>query len=132
MISFGVKKTNLQLVGQTDLLHSPDKPFGRIVLVPLDGIPVVHRELVVEIVIALSDCDKRGDHMVAGGVFVVKRSFAEPMSERVDTKGRLQMNQVSKMNALDMSEGIRDEQKQASRRRRRSNRPSSHPKVSQE
>lgn len=86
------KKAYLQLVGQTDLLHSPDEPLGRIVLVPFDGIPVVHRKLVVEIVITLPDCNERGDHMIAGCVLVIERSFTEPMSERVDTEGRLPMN----------------------------------------
>ena len=86
------EETNLQLVGQADLFHSPDEPFGGIVLVPLDGIPVVHGELVMEIVITLSDGDKSSDHMIAGRVLVVKRSLAEPMSERVDTEGRLPQN----------------------------------------
>ena len=92
MTTFMTKKTNLQLVGQADLFHSPDEPFGGIVLMPFDGVPVVHGELVVEIVITLSNGDKSSDHMITGGVLVVERSFTEPMSERVDTEGRLSMN----------------------------------------
>ena len=59
---------------------------------PFDGIPVVHRELMVEIMITLSDGDKSSDHMIAGCVLVIKRGFTEPMSEGVDTKSRLPMN----------------------------------------
>jgi len=84
-----VIRENLQLLGQADLLHSPDEPFGRIILVPFDGIPVVHRKLVVEIVIALSNGDKSSDHMIAGCVLVIERSFTEPMSERIDAEGRV-------------------------------------------
>ena len=85
-------KTNLQLVCQANLLHSPDEPFGGIVLVPFDSIPVVHRELMVEIVITLSNGDKSSNHMIAGCVLVIERSFTKPVGERVDTEGRLSMN----------------------------------------
>ena len=44
----------LQVVGQSQLLPNPDGPFGRVVLVPLDGIAVVRGELVVKVVIPLS------------------------------------------------------------------------------
>jgi hypothetical protein len=76
-------------VGQAKLLHSPDEPFGRVVLVPFDGVPIVHGKLVVEIVIPLPNSDESGDNMIAGCVLVIKRSLTEPMSERVDTEGRL-------------------------------------------
>lgn len=79
--SFVTKKTDLQLGGQTKFLHSPDEPLGRVVLVPFDGVSVVHGELVVEIVITLSDGDKGSDHMVAGCMFIIERSLAKPVSE---------------------------------------------------
>lgn len=84
-----MEKTNLQLGGQTKLLHSPDEPLGRIVLVPFDSISIVHRELVMEVMITLSDGDEGGDHMISGCVLVIERSLAKPVSERIDTKGRL-------------------------------------------
>ena len=93
MTALITKETDLQLVGQTDLLHSPDEPFGRIILVPFNGIPVVHRELVVEIVVTLSDGDKGSYHMISGCMLVIEWSLTKPMSERVDTEGRLPMNQ---------------------------------------
>ena len=79
-------------MSQTKFLHRPDKPFGRIILVPFNGVPVIHRELVVKIMITLSNGDEGSDHMIAGSVLVIKRSLTKPMSERVDTKGRLSMN----------------------------------------
>ena len=62
-------------------------------MVPLDSVSVVHWELVVEIVVTLSDGDEGGDHVIAGCMLVVKRSLTEPVSQRVDTEGRLSMNQ---------------------------------------
>jgi hypothetical protein len=51
---------------QANPRHDGNEQFRGIVLVPLDRIPVVHRELMVEVVIAFADSDKCGDHMVAG------------------------------------------------------------------
>jgi hypothetical protein len=45
--------------------HGPDEPLGRVVLVPFDSVSVVHRELVVEIVVALPDGNEGGDDMIA-------------------------------------------------------------------
>jgi len=59
--------------------RDPDEPFRRVVLVPFDSVTVVHRELVVEIVIAFTDGDECGDHMVSRGVFVVERGFTKPV-----------------------------------------------------
>jgi len=86
--NFIIRET-LQLVGQTKYLHSLDEPLGWVVLVPFDGVPVVHRELVVEIMITLSDGDKGSDHVIARCMLVIERSLAKPVSERIDTKGRV-------------------------------------------
>ena len=93
---FTAKKTDLQLVGQAELLHSPDEPFGGIVLIPFDSISVVHRELVMEVVITLSDGDEGGDHMIARCVLVIERSFTKPVSEGIDTEGGLSTNQSAR------------------------------------
>ena len=79
-------------MGQTKLLHSPDEPLGRVVLVPFDSVSVVHRELVVEVVVTLSDGDEGGDHVIARCVLIIERSLAEPVSEGIDTEGRLSTN----------------------------------------
>ena len=41
---------------QSQLATTPNEPLRRVVLVPLDRVSVVHRELVVEVVVALADC----------------------------------------------------------------------------
>lgn len=74
------------MAGKTELLHGPDEPLGGIVLVPLDGISVVHGELVVEVMVALSNSCQRGDDMVARSMLVVKGRVSEPVSERVDAE----------------------------------------------
>ena len=51
-------------------------------LVPLDRVPVVHRELMVQIVIAFADSDECGDHVVVGSVLVIERRLSEPVRER--------------------------------------------------
>jgi len=94
--AFTVMETDLQLVGQTELFHRPDEPFGRVVLVPLDGVSIVHWELVVEIVVTLSDGNEGGDHVIAGRMLVVERSLAEPVSEGIDTEGRLSTNRLAR------------------------------------
>ena len=47
------------------MLPDPDAPFGRVVLEGLDGVPVVGRKLVVEIVVTLTKSYKGRDDMVA-------------------------------------------------------------------
>jgi len=79
----------LQVVGKAELLPGPDAPLGRVVLEPLDGIAVVAGELVVEVVVALSEGDERRDDVVAGRVAVVEGLVTEPVSERVDAEGGL-------------------------------------------
>lgn len=70
---------------------SRDEPLGRVVLIPLDRVTVVHRELVMEVVVALSDGDECGDDVVARRVLVVKRSVTEVVRQRVDTERGLQI-----------------------------------------
>ena len=72
--------------GKAEHAAKRDKPFRRVILIPLDGIPVIHRELVVEVVVTLADGHKRSDEMVARSVLVIKRRLAKVMSKRVDTE----------------------------------------------
>lgn len=61
------------MTGQTELAADPDEPFSGIILVPLNSIPVVHRELVVEVVITLANGHESSDEMVSGRVLVIER-----------------------------------------------------------
>jgi len=45
----------LQVAGEANALANRDKPLGRVILVPFDGVSVVHWELVVEIVVPFTD-----------------------------------------------------------------------------
>jgi hypothetical protein len=49
------------MAGNSDLLAGPNKPLCRVVLIPLDGIPIIHWELVVEVMVSFANSDKRGD-----------------------------------------------------------------------
>jgi len=80
---------HLEMAGETEPGHGGDEPLGRVVLIPFDGVTVVHRELMVEVVVSLADGNKRSDEMVTGSVLVIERSLSEPVSERVDTEGRV-------------------------------------------
>ena len=71
----------LQVAGEADCLTDPDEPLGRVILVPFDGISIIHWELMVEVVVAFTDSDKSSDDMVARGVLVVEGSVSEPVSE---------------------------------------------------
>jgi len=77
---------DLQMTSQSKLLAAPNEPFRRIILVPLDSVPVIHRELVVEIVVPFANGDEGGDEMVSGGVLVIKRSLAQPMRKGVNAE----------------------------------------------
>jgi len=69
---------------QTDLGTTRDEPFGRVVLIPSNGIPIVGRELVMKVVIALAKGDEGGDEVVPRRMPVVERGLPEPMRERVE------------------------------------------------
>ena len=84
-----VLRENLEVRSKANELHGCDEPLGGIILVPFDGVAVVHGELVVEVVVTLSNGDKGSEHMIARSVLVVERSLAKPVGERVDTEGRL-------------------------------------------
>ena len=74
----------LEVRGQAELRHGPDEPLGWVVLVPEDGVAVVHGEFVVEVVVALADGDKSSDPVVAGRRLAVIRGVAKVVGERVD------------------------------------------------
>ena len=79
----------LEVVGQAELLPHPDGPLGGVVLVPLNGIAVVRGEFVVEVVVAFAEGGKGSDHVITGGVAVIKGLLAQPVGKGVDTEGGL-------------------------------------------
>lgn len=79
----------LQVVGETELLAGPDEPLGRVVLVPFDGIAVVRRELVVEVVVSFAEGNESGNDVIARRVAVIEWLVTEPVGQRVDTEGSL-------------------------------------------
>jgi len=79
----------LEVRRETEQRHGRDEPFGRVVLEPPDGVPKVHGELVVEVVVTFSDGDERGDKVITRGVLVVERSVTEPMGEGVYAERRV-------------------------------------------
>ena len=79
----------LEVVGEAQVLPDTDGPLGGVVLPPLNGVAVVRRELVVEVVVALAEGDKSGDDVVARRVAVVEGLVAEPVGQRVDAEGGL-------------------------------------------
>ena len=77
------------MTSKSKLLANPNEPLGRVVLVPFDGISVVHWELMMEIVITFTDGYQCCSEMVSGRVLIIKRSFTQPMSKGIDTERRL-------------------------------------------
>lgn len=74
---------DFEVAGETKPGADRDEPLGGVVLVPLNGVTVVHGELVVEVVVALTNRSERGDEVVTRGVLVVERCVTKPMCERV-------------------------------------------------
>lgn len=80
---------DLEVARKAELLTHPDEPLRWVVLVPFDRVPVVHGELVVEVVVALADRDQRGNEVVTRSVLVVEWCLAEPVRKRVHAECRL-------------------------------------------
>lgn len=74
---------------ETEAAAQGDEPFGGIILVPHIRIPIVHRKLMMEVVIALAKRQKSREKVVPGGVLVVVRRMSEIMCKRVDTEDAL-------------------------------------------
>jgi len=61
----------VQVACEADPAAGGDEPFRGVVLVPLEGVAVVHRELVVEVVVPFAHGEEGGEEVVAGGESVV-------------------------------------------------------------
>ena len=61
----------LEVRGKSNGLHGGNEPLGWVVLVPLDGISVVHGKLVMEIVVPLAKGQEGGEEVITRGVLVI-------------------------------------------------------------
>lgn len=68
---------------------------------PGDGIAVIGRELVMEVVVAFSEGDDGSDEMITGRVAVVEWLVSEPVSKRVDAEGCLLDDEDSENSSVD-------------------------------
>lgn len=71
-LSFG---KDAEMARQSKFVADCDKPFGRVPLVPFHGVPIVHRELMVEVMVTLSERHKRCDKVVSWRVLVIECAF---------------------------------------------------------
>lgn len=79
----------LQMVSKPNLMAQPNQPLGGIVLVPLDCVTIIHGELMMEIVIAFSECYEGSQQVISRRVLVIVRRVANPMGNGIDTRRRL-------------------------------------------
>jgi hypothetical protein len=93
----------LEIIGEAKLLPDPNRPFRRIVLMPLDGIAVVRWEFVVEIVVALSESDKSRNNVVSGRIAIVEWLITEPVCQGVDAEGSLLNKENTEDSSVDES-----------------------------
>lgn len=77
----------LEMRCEAEERHGSDEPLGGVVLIPFDGITVVHGELMVEVVVTFTDGDESGEDVVTRSVLVIERRLSEPVSEGVYAKG---------------------------------------------
>ena len=82
-------REDAEMARKSELVANCDEPFGRVPLVPFHGVPIVHRELMMKVVVPLSEGHKRRDKMVPWRVLVIECAFTQPVSQRVDREGRL-------------------------------------------
>jgi len=98
-LSFG---EDTEMARESKLVAKCDEPFGWVPLIPFHSVPVVHRELVMKVVVPLPKGHERSDEMVSGSVLVVECAFAQPMSQRVDGKGRLRIFISANLTSIEM------------------------------
>ena len=91
----------LEVIGHGELLPDPDGPLGGVILVPLDGVSVIGGELVVEVVVSLTEGNESGDDVITGRVSVVEGLVSEPVGKGVDTEGSLLDKANSKNTGVD-------------------------------
>jgi hypothetical protein len=77
------------VTSQSNQLQHIDEPLRRIVLIPLDGIAVIHRELVVKVMVTFTDGYEGSGKVVPWCMLVIKGSLSKPVSERIDAESRL-------------------------------------------
>jgi len=74
---------------ESKLVANRDEPFGWVPLVPFHSVPIIHRELMVKVMIPLPERHERCDEMVSWRVLIIECAFAQPMSQRIDSKDGL-------------------------------------------
>lgn len=79
----------LEVEGQSHLLPTPNRPLGRVILMPFNCIAVVGGELVMKIMVAFAEGDNRGDDVITRAITVVERLVAKPVRQGVNAEGRL-------------------------------------------
>lgn len=85
-----VAREHAEVAGQPYTCAERDEPLCRIVLVPPHRVAVVHWELVVEVVVALTHREERREQVIPRRLSIVVRRIAKPMSDGVNTEGALQ------------------------------------------
>ena len=80
LLNFVIREL-LEVASKPEHGAHPGEPLGGVVLVPPDRVAIVHRELMVEVVVALAERAQRGDDVVAGSVLVVEGCLPEPVRE---------------------------------------------------
>ena len=81
-----VLRESLEVSGEAQKRRTVNEPLRGVKLIPLDGVAVVDRELMVVVVIALAKGKQRSDNVVAGRVLVIEGRLSEPVRERVDAE----------------------------------------------
>ena len=62
-----------EVIGESALLPEEDGPLGGIELVPGDGVAIIGRKLMVEIVVTLPGSDQSSEYVISWGISIVER-----------------------------------------------------------
>lgn len=93
-----VRGERLEVIGETKEREELDKPFGGVILVEQDGVAVILRELMVEVVVSFTHRHKRSNPVVAWSVMVIEGVLTKEVSQTVDTE-RSMVNKDKTKNA---------------------------------
>ena len=96
----------LEIVGEAELLPDPDAPLSWVILPPINRVPVVRWELMVEIMVALAQCEKGSDYVITGAIAVVEWLIAQVVSNTVHAECSLLHEEGTEDAAIDKAAAV--------------------------
>lgn len=86
-----ILREDFEMASEAKFFHCRDEPLGRVILVPLDGVAVVHWKLMMEVMVTFTNGNESSNEVITRRVLVIERSVAEPMRKGIDAESGLSL-----------------------------------------